>query len=141
MSSPSAVVTLLIMPSEDDWTPVRVQLPLSITVGAATRQIAQTQWRGLIKNPEAYSLAMPPSEEQDKIKRKQLKKKLKVGAFRDDTVWLDSNHPLAFYKLKNEVGPSLTVFALHSDFFHYSILNLLVFFLFSMKDLSASRAV
>jgi len=49
-------------------------------------------------------LCFPTDEEREHLKKKQLKKKLKVGAFRDETEWLDENHPLSYYKLKSDVS-------------------------------------
>lgn len=113
-------LSLIIVPDEDDWEAVKVDFLGSTTVTQATRQIALTQWNGLIKNPEAYGLCFPTDEEREHMKRKQLKKKLKVGAFRDETEWLDENHPLSFYKLQNEVLPlSLASCSTSSLFSHF----------------------
>jgi len=45
-------ISLLILPEEEDWEAVRVDFLGSTTVSQATRQIALTQWNGLVKNPE-----------------------------------------------------------------------------------------
>jgi len=45
-------LALIIYPDEEGWEPARVDFLGSTTVSQATRQIAITQWNGLVKNPE-----------------------------------------------------------------------------------------
>eukprot|EP01125_Pyxidicula_operculata_P016093 TRINITY_DN550_c0_g3_i1.p1 TRINITY_DN550_c0_g3~~TRINITY_DN550_c0_g3_i1.p1 ORF type:complete len:421 (-),score=69.69 TRINITY_DN550_c0_g3_i1:97-1359(-) len=66
------------------------------SVRTAIREVS-SQSSTFIKNPEAYGLCFIDTEEPG-MKRKRKTR----GQYRDETRWLDDNHPLEFYKLKDQ---------------------------------------
>lgn len=95
-------LTLTIIPADDSWNPQQLAFLPTTTVHEVLRTICTGEWERFIENPEAYGLCFPTNEDMEKQKRKQLKKGRKVGAYRDNTEWLDENHNLSFYKLQDE---------------------------------------
>eukprot|EP01127_Copromyxa_protea_P012982 TRINITY_DN3436_c0_g1_i1.p1 TRINITY_DN3436_c0_g1~~TRINITY_DN3436_c0_g1_i1.p1 ORF type:complete len:1170 (-),score=291.47 TRINITY_DN3436_c0_g1_i1:132-3641(-) len=97
-------IELSIQLSETYWEPQIMSLPKKATARQTVLAIGRSG-RIPIEHPEAYGLCFPLTKEMVRVRKQQAKKGMKVGLFRDDTQWLDENHSLEYYGLKD--GDSL----------------------------------
>eukprot|EP01126_Amoeba_proteus_P002359 TRINITY_DN10735_c0_g1_i10.p1 TRINITY_DN10735_c0_g1~~TRINITY_DN10735_c0_g1_i10.p1 ORF type:complete len:220 (-),score=25.48 TRINITY_DN10735_c0_g1_i10:476-1135(-) len=99
MQSKDEIIELIIKVAEIEWSCLPMTFHRHCTIKEALLIISNSE-KIPVRHPEAYGLCRE-TPELDKLRKRQVKKGLKVGSFRDETEWLDDNHSLEFYSLKN----------------------------------------